>query len=220
MASPSPTSSMEKHGDRDRMARSEAGFTYLGLLILVAILALASSGMLTLGSIVQRRAAEQRLLEVGAAYRQAIASYLDSSPAGDRRYPGTLAELLRDPRYPGVRRHLRQLYADPISGGNEWGLLAAPGGGIMGVHSLSKAQPIKVAEFAAEDAAFEGASSYSEWIFSAAAAPTGLVVVPGQGLAGGTLPLLPAPLPGTAAAPLPTTDPLPGRPAPPPAARP
>lgn len=210
--------------DRDRysIVRSEGGFTYLGLLILVAILALASSGMLTLGSIVQRRAAEQRLLEVGAAYRQAIASYLDSSPAGDRRYPGTLAELLRDPRYPSVRRHLRQLYADPISGGNEWGLVAAPGGGIMGVHSLSKAQPIKVAEFAAEDAAFEGASSYSEWLFTAAAAPAGLVAVPGQGLGGGTLPLLPAALPGTAAAPLPATDPLPGPAptAPPPAARP
>lgn len=147
--------------------RGETGFTYLGLLILVAILALATSGTLTLGSIVQRREAEQRLLEVGDAYRQAIASYLNSSPAGDRRYPGALAELLKDPRYPGVRRHLRQLYPDPITGKNEWGLVAAPGGGIMGVHSLSDAKPIKIADFELENESFEEATRYSQWVFVA-----------------------------------------------------
>ena len=63
----------------------EAGFTYLGLMILVAILALATSATLTLGSIVQRREAEQRLLKIGASYCQAIASYLNSTPAGNRR---------------------------------------------------------------------------------------------------------------------------------------
>ncbi|MFZ4536459.1 type II secretion system protein [Propionivibrio sp.] len=144
----------------------EAGFTYLGLLILVAILALATSATLTLGSIVQRREAEQRLLDVGAAYRQAIASYVrTSSPAGPRRYPQSLAELLKDPRYPGVRRHLRQLYPDPITGKAEWGLVLAPGGGIMGIHSLSNARPIKIGEFEAENQLFEGKSSYSEWVF-------------------------------------------------------
>jgi type II secretory pathway pseudopilin PulG len=79
-----------------RPAAARPAFTYLGLLILVAILALATSATLTLGSIVQRREAEQRLLEVGDAYRQAIASYLHSSPAGNRRYPGA-RRLLKDP---------------------------------------------------------------------------------------------------------------------------
>jgi type II secretory pathway pseudopilin PulG len=127
LAMPTPAHASARH-----RRRLQAGFTYLGLLILVAILALATSATLTLGSIVQRREAEQRLLEVGAAYRQAIASYLNSSPAGDRSYPGSLADLLKDPRYPGVRRHLRQLYPDPITGKAEWGLVPAPGGGIMG----------------------------------------------------------------------------------------
>lgn len=147
-------------------ARStQTGFTYLGLLILVAILALATSATLTLGSIAQRRQAEQRLLEVGDAYRRAISSYLNSSPAGNRRYPGALADLLKDPRYPGVRRHLRQLYPDPITGSKQWGLIAAPGGGIMGVHSLSDAKPIKIAGFEPENQAFENRSRYSEWVF-------------------------------------------------------
>lgn len=145
--------------------RIEAGFTYLALMILVATLALATSATLTLGSIAQRREAEQQLLEVGAAYRKAIASYLNSSPAGRRSYPPALADLLKDPRYPGVRRHLRQLYPDPITGKAEWGLVPAPGGGIMGIHSLSEASAIKIAEFEAENQLFEGKLRYSEWAF-------------------------------------------------------
>lgn len=180
------------------VGHGEAGFTYLGLLILVAILALATSGTLTLGSIVQRREAEQRLLEVGDAYRQAIASYLNSSPAGNRQYPGALADLLRDRRYPGVRRHLRQLYPDPISGRNEWGLVGAPGGGIMGVHSLSSAQPIKIAEFEPENESFEGASRYSQWVFVARPAMPGSRMMPGQ--SGQPLPAVPAQMPPQAAA--------------------
>ena len=167
----------------------EAGFTYLGLLILVAILALATSATLTLGGIVQRREAEERLLEVGDAYRRAIASYLNSSPAGDRRYPGALADLLRDPRYPGVRRHLRRLYPDPISGSNEWGLVAAPGGGIMGVHSLSNAKPIKVADFDLENEAFEEATRYTQWVFVVRLAGRGSGAIPPLG----GRPLTPAP---------------------------
>lgn len=165
-------------------SRVEAGFTYLGLMILVAILALATSATLTLGSIAQRREAEQRLLEVGAAYRQAITSYVNSSPAGRRSYPASLADLLKDPRYPGVRRHLRRLYPDPISGKNEWGLVAAPGGGIMGIHSLSDARAIKIAEFDAENQLFEGKSRYSEWVFAALPGTPGLgagATGPGQG---------------------------------------
>lgn len=164
--------------------RVDAGFAYLGLMILVAILALATSATLTLGSIAQRRETEQRLLEVGAAYRQAITSYVNSSPAGRRSYPTSLADLLKDPRYPGVRRHLRRLYPDPITGRNEWRLVAAPGGGIMGVSSLSDARAIKIAEFDSENQLFEGKSRYSEWVFVALPGTPGLgagPTVPGQG---------------------------------------
>ena len=154
-------------------ASRQGGFTYLGLMILVAILALATSATLTLGSIAQRREAEQRLIEVGGAYRQAISSYVNSSPSGDRRYPASLADLLKDPRFPGIRRHLRQLYPDPITGRNDWGLVRAPGGGIMGIHSLSDAQPIKIAEFDDETQFLAGKERYSEWVFAVLPAPTG-----------------------------------------------
>lgn len=173
-------------------------------MILVAILALATSATLTLGSIAQRREAEQRLLEVGDAYRQAIASYLNSSPAGDRRYPAALTDLLKDPRHPGVRRHLRQLYPDPITGRNEWGLVMAPGGGIMGIHSLSNARPIKIAEFETENQGFEEKSRYSEWVFAAMpsvatanpAAAVAPAVAGGLPVAGGSAPAQ-TPVPAT-----------------------
>jgi type II secretory pathway pseudopilin PulG len=169
-----------------RAGRQHAGFTYLALMILVAILALATSATVTLGSIAQRRQAELRLLEVGDLYRQAITSYLNSSPGGNRRYPGSLNDLLKDPRYPGVRRHLRQLYPDPITGKKEWGVVPAPGGGIMAVHSLSEAKPIKIAGFEAENQLFEGKLRYSEWAFGALAMPAAAGVAPGAG--GGGVP--------------------------------
>ncbi|MCM8597111.1 MAG: type II secretion system GspH family protein [Candidatus Accumulibacter sp.] len=178
-----------------RAGARQTGFTYLGLMILVAVLALATSATLTLGSIAQRREAEQRLLEVGDAYRRAIASYLNSSPAGDRRYPAALGDLLKDPRYPGVRRHLRQLYPDPITGKNEWGLDLAPGGGIMGIHSLSNAPPIKIAEFETENRMFEEKSRYSEWVF--AVVPSVATVIPA---AAGTVPVMGGAVPVAAGA--------------------
>jgi type II secretory pathway pseudopilin PulG len=202
------------------------GFTYLGLLILVAILALATSATVTLGSIAQRREAEQRLLEVGDAYRRAIASYLGSGQSGVRSYPNSLADLLKDPRYPNVRRHLRQLYPDPITGEAEWGLILAPGGGIMGVHSLSDATPIKIAGFEAENQAFDGTAQYSQWRFvvlPTAAGAAGAAIPtatgrPGSAPAAGQ----PANLPGPLAAPLPPVNPAaaPARAAPPPASLP
>jgi hypothetical protein len=55
-----------------------------------------------------------------------------------RRRPARLEDLLQDPRYPSTRRHLRKLYADPITGQASWGLVqASDGSGIIGVHSLS-----------------------------------------------------------------------------------
>ena len=188
--------------------RPQTGFTYLGLMILVAILALATSATLTLGSLVQRREAEQRLLEVGDTYRRAISSYLNSSPTGDRRYPGSLADLLKDPRYPGVRRHLRQLYPDPITGKNDWGLVPAPGGGIMGIHSLSDDRPIKIAGFETANQAFEEKSRYSQWRFVVMSTATGVRTGPGQG-ANASLPTANPFLPPQLSGPFPSPNPAP-----------
>ena len=150
------------------MVIRQRGFTYLTALFVVAIL---STGLALIGEVWHTsrvREKEAELLFVGNEYRKAIARYYLSGP--QRQYPRNLSDLVKDPRQPGTVRHLRRLYADPISGSNEWGLVKAPDGGIAGVHSLSDESPLKVAGFRVRDAAFEAKGKYSDWQFTFAPA--------------------------------------------------
>jgi type II secretory pathway pseudopilin PulG len=158
--------------------RHGAGFTYVGLIIVVAIIALVAASTVKLGALLARRAAEEELLEIGAAFCDALKSYADASAPGQRQQPATLEELLRDPRSLNVRRHLRKLFVDPITGEAKWGLLRAPDKiGIVGVYSLSDAQPIKLANFDARFVQFENRQHLSDWKFMS----NGLAAAPAQG---------------------------------------
>ena len=141
---------------------ANAGYTYLTALFLVAILAggLALTGEVWHTSALREREAE--LLHIGNEYRNAIERYYRAGPG---QYPRNLADLVKDPRQPGTVRHLRRLYADPISGNAEWRLVRAADGGIAGVASPSDERPLKISGFRVRDAAFEGKSKYSEWQF-------------------------------------------------------
>lgn len=182
----------------DRPARRQRGFTYLGLIILVAILGLIGAAGLKMGSLLQRQAAEQELLDIGAQFSDALYSYAAATPPGQPQQPPTLAALLRDPRFPQVRRHLRKLFVDPVTGRAEWGLLYQPGSnGIIGVYSLSQAAPLKVGNFEARFAGFEGKAHFSEWRFMVDARVSfvpsaGPAAVPASDEAG-IAPALPAP---------------------------
>jgi hypothetical protein len=93
-----------------------AGFSLIALLIVIAILGMTSAASLQIGALLQRRGAEDELLQ----------------------------DLLKDPRYPNPRRHLRKHYADPISGTDEWGAIESPGAsGITGIYSRAEGQPTK-----------------------------------------------------------------------------
>lgn len=148
-------------------AHTVHGFTYLALLFGIAItgLALASVGVVWHTS--AQREKERELLFVGEQFRSAITQYLASSP-GAGRYPARLEDLLLDPRYPNVRRYLRRLYRDPMTGGTQWGLVKSGDGGIAGVYSLGMGRPIKSDGFAPEQTEFAGAESYAQWRFMAA----------------------------------------------------
>jgi type II secretory pathway pseudopilin PulG len=150
-------------------AGRQSGFTYVGMLIFVA---LAGGGLAAYGELAShaaQREKEAELLFAGNQYRQAIASYFRK----ESTYPKALAELLEDKRYPMPVRHLRKLYRDPVTGSEKWGLVEAPGGGgIMGVHSLSEDAPVKTGNFLARDDALAEARPadspevrYKDWKF-------------------------------------------------------
>jgi type II secretory pathway pseudopilin PulG len=152
----------------------ERGFAYIFLLIAVAIVAGASANALSEGSTAGRRHAEQELLVVGQAFEAALYSYAGqrnavrpapSQNAIGLQGPESLEELLLDPRVPQPVRHLRKLYADPLTGGREWGLVRDIAGRIVGIHSLSGAAPIKMTGFPPPLAHFEQASTYQDWVF-------------------------------------------------------
>lgn len=151
-------------------SRRQGGFTYLSLIILVAIIGMATAATLKMGSVIQRSRAEQQLLDIGAAYSDALQSYADATPAGMPTQPRSLNELLRDPRFPGVRRHLRRIYVDPMTGGMEWGIVYLGNkAGVLAVYSLSDAKPVKIGNFPPRFAALAGRQKISEWRFGAVA---------------------------------------------------
>jgi len=144
--------------------RSELGFSYIGLLILVAIMGVTLAATGELWQTTSKREKEEQLLFVGDQFRMAIQRYYNQ-PGAVKRFPLSLDDLLKDPRSPNTRRYLRRLYADPITGSTEWGLVRGPSGEIYGVYSRSEEEPMKQANFRLADTAFQGRKRYADWQF-------------------------------------------------------
>jgi type II secretory pathway pseudopilin PulG len=141
------------------------GFTYIGLLIAVAILGLLLAGAGTLWSFTARREKEVELLFIGHQFRNAIARYY-AAGGGGRRYPTELQDLIVDERSVVPRHFLRQIYRDPMTGLADWQVIRTNDGLILGVASNSRGKSIKRANFAIEDAAFESVECYCDWQFT------------------------------------------------------
>ena len=188
------------NGDVMPASRSR-GFTYIGLMILLAIMALVAAAGLKMGSVLQRAAAEEELLEIGAQFSEALRSYAAATPPGKPTQPPSLKELLKDPRYPNVRRHLRKIFVDPMTGKAEWGIVyLGDKVGVLGVYSLSTAKPLKVANFDVRFVNLENRDKISDWKFLGPGGDGGLgtaVVIPPNSMTGAPPPsLFPAALPG------------------------
>jgi type II secretory pathway pseudopilin PulG len=167
-----------------RRGRRPRGFALVLLLVLVAVLGAASAHVVQLGHAASRRDAEQALLAAGEDFRLALLSWRRAERGGANpatRGPTELADLLRDPRVPGVRRHLRRIPVDPLTGRAEWGLVR-DGGVIVAVHSLAAGRPIKRQGFAPWQAGFEEAESYAQWRFGFTVPVASRTTAPGAGL--------------------------------------
>jgi len=160
--------------------RGQGGFTYVGLLIAVALMGLGLAAYGELYSHAAQREKEAELIFIGGQFRDAIASYYNRSP-GAKAYPKKIDDLIDDNRFPQAQHHLRRRYRDPMTETTEWGLVDAPGGGFMGVYSRSEQAPIKTGNFAAAEEGFGGAEHYTKWIFTYSPSGSGQNVAPQKG---------------------------------------
>jgi type II secretory pathway pseudopilin PulG len=151
---------------RDQLPVRQQGFSYLGLLFLIALMGatLALTGVVWHAA--QKREKERQLLFVGNQFRQAIAAYYNRSLGSVKLYPKELKDLLKDPRQLVPTRYLRRVYPDPVTGKAEWGLVKTRDDRIMGVYSLSEDETVKRSNFREADKEFEGKTSYAEWRFT------------------------------------------------------
>ncbi len=143
-------------------AAQQRGTALLTVLFLVVLLGLtAGLAGQALKSYVQRER-EEELLWRGQQYRQAIAGYVNVQ--GARQFPASFEDLLRDPRFPGVVRHLRRIYDDPMAG-QPWEPVRDPANRIIGVRSTSMLKPFRQDGFPEELDNFRGKNSYRDWEF-------------------------------------------------------
>ena len=178
---------------RWRPAR-ERGFSYALVLAAVVILGIVAEAAHVTTWRMLKAEREQELLFRGDAYRRAIQSYYEAGGA-IKQFPRSLDDLVKDSRTASGKHHIRALYPDPMSRDEkpEWTLLRAADGGISGVASQSKDEPLKQANFPKEFEKFAGAKSYTEWIFEYQLP----AVVPGQGTPRASTPPSGSPAPNT-----------------------
>jgi type II secretory pathway pseudopilin PulG len=145
----------------------ERGFTYLGVLALLMVAGIVMTGAARSWSTTTKREKEAELLFRGDQIRRAIASYAAAGGGtGAGRYPGRLEDLLRDNRTPGMTRHLRRIFPDPLAPDGQWGMIRDNRGGIRGVFSKSDGTPLKRDRFPREYSKFKDAARYSDWKFA------------------------------------------------------
>jgi len=143
----------------------EAGFTYLALLFMIIIMGVTIGTTGVVWHTAAKREKERELLFIGEQFRQAIGSYYMQTPGGVKRLPTQLDDLIKDPRFAATRRHLRQIYRDPMTGTTDWGVIRGTDGGILGVYSQSEDHPIRVHFDHPLQRDFSDKAKYNEWKF-------------------------------------------------------
>ena len=167
--------------------RWQGGFTYLGMIILVTVIGLVGAATLKIDALLRRVHAEEELLFVGTAFADALTSYAAATPQGQPTQPPGMQDLLRDQRSPAIRRHLRKVFIDPMTGTTDWGIVwLGDHKGILAVYSKSAVQPLKIANFDARLVGFEGRQHIYDWRF-VASGPAPLVPA-AQGAPGQVVP--------------------------------
>jgi type II secretory pathway pseudopilin PulG len=163
--------------------RRQKGIVLIGVMILLALAAMAAVQYSQSRVHERQREAEEDLLYVGEQYRLAIESYWRNSPGKIRALPTRLEDLVQDPRFPQPRRHIRKLYPDPLDASSAWGLIKQ-GNALIGVYSQAPGVPFRTTGFGDANVDFDGATHYADWRFRAKV----LATPPGAARPGGPTP--------------------------------
>jgi len=158
-----------------KILTNQQGLSLLLILIMVAVVSLSAAVAGSTWRTIMQRSREAELLFRGDQYRRAIESYATAKLAGATgkstggvgQLPTELEQLLKDPRFPEPRKHIRQLFLDPMTG-SEFELIRTGGGSIgpiRGVRSTSELEPFKKDGFAKDYDKFKSAASYQSWEF-------------------------------------------------------
>ncbi|MDP8568196.1 type II secretion system protein [Methylophilus aquaticus] len=145
-------------------AHRQDGFSYIGVLITLAIAAIGMTGATMLWQHQAQRINEALLLETGEAYRLAIGRYYEASPGPVKQYPQSLDVLLEDRRFPLAKRHLRRILPDPFYPRRPIGVIQRDGR-IVGVFSQSELAPIRKSGYQEFQESFKNAKHYKQWQF-------------------------------------------------------
>lgn len=157
----------DRHKASSKKTLQCAGFTYVGVLLIVAMMGAGLAKTGELWSTLQKREKENQLLFAGGQYRLAILRYYQNTPSGVKQGPANLEDLLKDPRTPAIQRYLRKPYIDPFTGKSDWLPVKGADGRIIGVRSQSTEHPLKQDNFSWSDRFMAGKDKYSDWLFVA-----------------------------------------------------
>ena len=118
-----------------RARRRARGFTYLWVLLAIAIIGVGLVAASEVWVTTARRQKAEELEWIGAQFTQALGSYYSASPGPAKAYPAALGDLMEDRRFATVRRHLRSIYLNPYTEKADWELIRAGDGRIVGVRA-------------------------------------------------------------------------------------
>jgi len=146
-------------------AGEQRGFTFVWVLMALAVFSLGLALIGPRWSDDARRERERELLRVGNLYAQAIAAFRAATPGSIKSYPPKLESLVIDDRMLSTVRYLRKLYPDPVDPSRPWGIVLGPDGTVRGVYSQSDAAPMNTEAIELDSLKLPAARRYSDWKF-------------------------------------------------------
>jgi type II secretory pathway pseudopilin PulG len=90
-----------------RRAAQAQGFTYLVVLLTIAVMGIGLLAIAEVWVTTARREQLRHMDWVGEQYTHAIRSYYLASPGSVKHFPGSIQDLLEDSRHINLVRHLR-----------------------------------------------------------------------------------------------------------------